>query len=91
MPLNSVLLNGLSKKAARLGPSAKFLAVVWLVFFLLIAFGVHGAPTPALSKFWSRAPYTGYVFGALDRYAKGKANLNSQSLDELLQTVAQDI
>jgi hypothetical protein len=75
---------------SRLSGSAKFLLALWAVFVLLIAFGINGAPTPALTDLWSKQPYTGYVFGPLADYAKRKG-LSSRSLDQLLMTEPQAI
>src|ERR1700733_12488106 len=75
---------------SRLSGSAKFLLALWAVFALLIAFGINGAPTPALTDLWSKQPYTGYVFGPLADYAKRKG-LSSSSLDQLLMTEPQAI
>jgi hypothetical protein len=85
-----MLPNSFSKIASRLSPSARFLLGIWSTFFLLVAFGIHGAPTPRLVDVWSKRPYTGYVFGPLAEIAR-KRNLGSESLDQFLMTVAPTI
>jgi hypothetical protein len=70
----------------RLSGSAKFLLGVWVGFLLLVGFGIHGAPTPALAGVWSRSPYKGYVLGSIADSEKVKS-LESDSLRQLLMTV----
>jgi hypothetical protein len=81
-----MLGNTLLKSASRLSPNARFLLGVWALFFLLVALGIHGAPTPALADYWSKRPYTGYVFQSIADLAK-KKSLESKSLDQMLMMV----
>jgi hypothetical protein len=81
-----MLGNNLLKFASRLSPNTKFLLGVWGLFFLLIALGIHGAPTPSLAGLWSKQPYTGYVFSPLAELAE-KKSLESKALDQMLMMV----
>jgi hypothetical protein len=41
----------------------KFLFSLWLLFFLLVAFGIHGSSTGVTSDYWAKEmAYTGYLF-----------------------------
>ena len=45
-------------------PRARLLAGVWLLFFVLVAFGIHGSSTALTAGGWMpEKPYTGYLFG----------------------------
>src|SRR6185369_5321768 len=45
-------------------PRARLLAYVWLLFVLLVAFGVHGSSTGVTTGWWMpEKPYTGYLLG----------------------------
>jgi hypothetical protein len=81
-----MVLNSFSKAVSVLSPNAKFLFGIWSAFFLLVALGIHGAPTPALVDLWSQRPYSGYVFGPVANLAN-KKHLDSESLDQLLMMV----
>ncbi|HUK90097.1 MAG TPA: hypothetical protein VLZ81_06830 [Blastocatellia bacterium] len=70
---------------SHLNSDARFLTAVWGLFLLLVAVGIHGAPTPAMASHWSTEPYTGYVFESLAARAKERS-LQSESLRELLMT-----
>lgn len=77
------------QRYAALQPRTKFLLGLWLLFFILVAAGIHGAPTPILSKYWPSEPYSGYFFGSLDN--KLQQRFGSQSFDSLMLTVPQVI
>ena len=56
------------RKAARLvkqaSPRARLLAGVWLLFVLLVAFGIHGSSTALTAESWMpEKPYDGYLLG----------------------------
>ncbi|HKQ04990.1 MAG TPA: hypothetical protein VJ464_07665 [Blastocatellia bacterium] len=45
-------------------PRARLLAGVWLLFVLLVAFGIHGSSTGLAAESWMpEKPFTGYLFG----------------------------
>jgi hypothetical protein len=69
-----------------LSGNARFLLAVWAVFILLVGFGIHGAPTPAIATAWSDTPYTGYVFSSIADSPRLKS-LDSSSLRQILMTV----
>jgi hypothetical protein len=85
-----MVLKSFSKVVSGMSPNAKFLFGVWSTFFLLVALGIHGAPTPRLAESWSKQPYTGYVFKPLADLAR-KKNLGSESLNQLLMMVPPSI
>lgn len=71
----------------RLSFRAKFLTIIWASFFLLVAAGIHGAPTPELARLWSDTPYSGFLLGRIHQFAEEQLLLNSPSLDQLMMTV----
>jgi hypothetical protein len=81
-----MVLDFLPNTLSRLSLSTKLLLGIWSLFLILVAFGIHGAPTPELADFWSRQPYTGYVFGPAAALAK-KKSLESYSLNQMLMMV----
>jgi hypothetical protein len=45
-------------------PRARLLMGVWLLFFVLVACGIHGSSTALAAESWMpEKPYTGYLFG----------------------------
>jgi len=42
----------------------KFLICVWVLFFLLVGFGIHGSSTAITAEWWApEKPYSGYLLG----------------------------
>src|SRR5262245_22748347 len=69
---------------ARAGFRVRLLTGVWLVFALLVAFGIHGSSIPFATEWW--APewhYSGYVFGFIPNMAPANPRINNLALTEL--------
>jgi hypothetical protein len=72
----------------QLSPSTKFLAGLWILFLLLVAFGIHGSSTGATAGWWAKErPYTGYLFDP----PKTLSNLDPDLLRSLFMAKAQFI
>jgi hypothetical protein len=57
-------LQRVRRTVSSLSPRARLLAGVWLLFALLVAFGIHGSSTALSAESWMpEKPYTGYLFG----------------------------
>jgi hypothetical protein len=57
-------------------PRARLLAGVWLLFFLLVAFGIHGSSTGVTARWWRpEQPYAAYLFAPTPQ-----TNLNSSGM-----------
>ena len=71
--------------AASASPRARLLTVVWLLFVLLVAFGVHGSSTALTADGWMpEKPYTGYVFGPSPEREQSIAKVGTNGLRSLL-------
>jgi len=55
--------------------------IVWLGFFLLVAFGIHGSSTPLSAQLWaSEKPYYPYLFGVPNVLIR---SLDPEQLDQV--------
>src|SRR5215471_600763 len=58
----SLLLRSAPSIAHSLTLRTRFLLSLWLLFFLLVAFGIHGSSLPCAAKWWApEVHYQGYV------------------------------
>src|SRR5512132_2536252 len=66
--------------AGQASPRARLLASVWLLFALLVAFGIHGSSTGYTAGWWMpEKPYKGYLFGPPVKAGSGE-ELQSERL-----------
>jgi hypothetical protein len=79
---------------SRMNLRTKLLAGLWIVFLLLVVFGIHGSSTGVTAGWWAKEkPYTGYLFdpqkgasGADDDWRRSVLMSNARWIrwDELL-------
>src|SRR5215831_21306058 len=68
----------------RAGFKARLLTGVWLLFAILVAFGVHGSSIPFAGGWWApESRYSGYVFGVIPNLFPESARINNLALTEL--------
>ena len=73
---------------ASLTPRTKYLLSLWILFVLLVAFGIHGSSTGVTAGWWApEKPYTGYLF----KPPQNLSNLDQDGLQELLMAKARGI
>jgi len=68
----------------RAGFRARLLTGVWLLFAILVGFGVHGSSIPFAAGWW--APewrYSSYVFGFIPNYFPESERINNLAMTEL--------
>ena len=73
-----VRLSGLSRRA-------RLLLSLWALFFLLVAFGIHGSSTGVTAGWWApEKPYTGYLFNP----PKNLSKVDAEGLRQILMAKA---
>src|SRR5262249_21832505 len=78
--LTNRLIAFLSKTSFR----ARLLGGVWLLFLILVAFGIHGSSIPFANQWWaSERHYSGYVLQFLANLAPAGPRINDTALREL--------
>jgi hypothetical protein len=71
-----------------LKPRTRSLLGLWLLFFVLVAFGIHGSSIGFAAKWWSpEKPYSGYLLNTL----KGSTNADPDVFNSLLMTNSREI
>ncbi|MEK6304439.1 MAG: hypothetical protein AABO41_27435 [Acidobacteriota bacterium] len=59
-----------------LSTATKALLSIWVLFLLLVAFGIHGSSTGVLAGWWApEKPYTGYLFNPPQSVSKNEAEV----------------
>lgn len=82
------LRNSIADSAARLSLGTKFLLGLWALFFLLVAFGIHGSSIGVTAGWWAKEkPYTGYLFDP----PQDLSNVGSEWLQNYLRAKGQFI
>src|SRR5690242_21831668 len=67
------------------GPRARLLAGVWLLFTLLVAFGIHGSSTALTAGSWMpEKAYDGYLFGLSPESEHKLSKVSAQGVQSLL-------
>lgn len=65
--------------------ATKLLLCLWVLFLLLVAFGIHGSSTGVLAAWWApEKPYTGYLFNP----RQDASNNDAVGLQDLLMAKA---
>src|SRR5215470_12292097 len=81
--LTNRLIAFLSKTSFR----GRLLSGVWLLFLILVAFGIHGSSIPFANQWWaSERYYSGYVLQFLANLAPAGPRINNTALRELAMT-----
>jgi hypothetical protein len=63
-PANRPVVRSLDKFIKQASPRARLLASVWMLFVLLVAFGIHGSSTGVTAGWWMpEKPYTACLLG----------------------------
>ncbi len=71
-----------------LDPGRKFLLSLWLLFLLLVAFGIHGSSTGITALYWAKeSAYTGYLFDP----PQNASGPEAKEMQSLLMANARDI
>lgn len=84
----SAFLDSISSLASR----TKLLLCIWTLFFMLVAFGIHGSSTGVTAAWWApETPYSGYLLNAPARFKGPASPINARSLDSLLMRNARAI
>jgi hypothetical protein len=66
-------------------PRARLLTGIWLLFVLLVAFGIHGSSTELAAESWMpEKPYTGYLFGLSPQLERSMTRGSAYGLETLL-------
>ena len=80
-------LHKLVRSLQGLSTRTRMLVLVWAVFSLLVACGIHGSSIPAAAEAWSpESSYTGYVFGALQPGSGTAPSFRDRFISNLLMT-----
>lgn len=84
----SAFLDSISSLALR----TKLLLCIWTLFFMLVAFGIHGSSTGVTAAWWApEKPYSGYLLNVPARFKGPESPINAGDLDSLLMRNARTI
>ena len=84
----SAFLDSISSLAWR----TKLLLCIWTLFFILVAFGIHGSSTGVTAAWWApEKPYSGYLLNVPARFRGPDSPVNAGGLDSLLMRNARTI
>ena len=84
----SAFLDSISSLALR----TKLLLCIWALFFMLVAFGIHGSSTGVTAAWWApEKPYSGYLLNVPARFKGPESPINAGDLDSLLMRNARTI
>ncbi|MEN3335042.1 MAG: hypothetical protein V7641_4407 [Blastocatellia bacterium] len=85
LAIQSPVVQQVKRFVKQASPRARLLTGVWLLFFLLVAFGIHGSSTALSAGGWMpEKPYTGYLFGLSPEHEHELSKVSANGLQTLL-------
>jgi hypothetical protein len=92
VPRPSRRLTRIQRAYSSLCPPLKLLLPIWCLFFVLVAFGVHGSSISLAANWWNPGvPYSGYVFNFLTKSAATSADGYDSTLRDLAMAQPRDV
>ena len=86
-PARTALSQRIPAFLTRTSFKVRLLSGVWILFLVLVAFGVHGSSIPFAAEWWApQAHYSGYIFGFIPNLASDGPRINNIALRELAMT-----